>query len=93
MVAGLLGVAEDAAHEREEQHTDERRLERDGRCEAEQVKHGKAAEDRDERSAEVADKAHQNGEHHVAAQWLHEADEPRHDGKTASFFHFAASSP
>ena len=46
MVAGLLGVAEDAAHEREEQHTDERRLERDGRCEAEQVKHGKAAEDR-----------------------------------------------
>lgn len=93
VVAGLLGVAEDAAHEREEQHTDERRLERDGRCEAEQVKHGKAAEDRDERGAEVADKAHQNGEHHVAAQWLHEADEPRHDGKTASFFHFAASSP
>ena len=93
MVAGLLGVAEDAAHEREEQHTDERRLERDGRCEAEQVKHGKAAENRDERGTEVADKAHQNGEHHVAAQWLHEADEPRHDGKTASFFHFAASSP
>ena len=93
MVAGLLGVAEDAAHEREEQHTDERRLERDGRCEAEQVKHGKAAEDRDERGAEVADKAHQNGEHHVAAQGLHESDEPRHDGKTASLFHFAASSP
>ena len=86
VVAGLLSVAEDAAHERKEPHTDERRLEHDGRCEAEQVKHGKAAEDRDERGTEVADKAHQNGEHHVAAQGLHEADEPRHDGKTASFF-------
>ena len=37
---------------------DERRLERDGRCEAEQVKHGKAAEDRDERGAEAVSYTH-----------------------------------
>ena len=93
MVAGLLGVAEQPPHQRKQQHADEYRCHGYGCLEAQQAEGGEAAENGDERRAEVAHQSHEDGEDHVAAQGLHQSDEPRHDGKSAPLFHSAASSP
>ena len=85
VVAGLLRIAEAAAHQREHQHADKDRRERNGSSEPQQVEHSVAAEDRDEARAEMPHQTHQDRQSHIAGQRLDQADQPEHDGKAAAF--------
>ena len=92
MVAGLFGVAQNAAHEGEHGDADEYARERERGAQAEQIQGCKAAENGNKGSAEVAGEAHDNRKEHKSGEGLHQAYQPRHYVKTGAFVHAVASS-
>ena len=84
VVAGLLRIAKEPPHQGEDQHRPKNQPQTAGPLRMQNKEHPVAAENRNKRGTQVAQKAHGNGQNHIAAQWLYQAHQPGHNVQSAS---------
>ena len=78
VVARLLAVAEKPARHGADRHRHDETRERGRRTVREHREHAVAAEHRNRRRADVAEKPHEDGQHHEPHERAHQAHEPKH---------------
>ena len=79
MVAGLLSVAQEAPRQCKEKNGGEDPAQGHGPLRVQHVQNGVAAEHRNKRGAEVAEKPHDNGQKHEPQHGPDQTDQPGHD--------------
>ena len=92
VVAGLLPIAQQGPHQREHHHTGKQHIQRNRRALPQNVQHRIAAQNGDERRAQVTGQPHGNGQQHIAHHRPDQNHQPRHHGPSTASFHWASPS-
>ena len=87
VVAGLLGVPQDTPQQGKGPHAEKQRHQPQRCAEAQHGQDGIAAENSDERGAQMSRQPHKDGKGHKSSQWLHQPDQPGHYLESASASH------
>ena len=87
VIAGLLRIAQNSAHQSKHSSRYKQKCKRKRRFNSRNIDCGIAAEHCDEGRRKMSYKPHKNRESHISGKRLYKSDQPRHDLKSAAFFH------